>query len=168
MEVKEKKFISVVVLCLVISFLTFVVGCSKDSSFIGITDNNSMSAKDYNQFLKQHYPKACIISTFNDPRSAGKYRKTAGVHYGYDFLLPAGADVPAGWSGKVTAIYNWGYGEYGVQVTDGSRMVQYGHIVPTVRIGDKIEIGTIVGRTKISHVDVKMKVLGDYYDFGSK
>lgn len=125
-----------------------------------------MTAEDYEVYLQKKYPSARISSSFYNKRPLSQYRKKAGFHQGYDFILPKNSVVPAGWSGKVTNIVKWSNGEYAVQVSDGNRMVQYGHVAPLLKVGDQVKIGTNVGKTKIDHVDIKIKFYDNYIDYG--
>ncbi len=117
-----------------------------------------------------HWPQAWVSSTFYDWRTVSRYRRNAGLHLGYDLALPFGTPVSAGWPGMVTAIVPWTDSEYGVTVTNPSGLsVTYGHITPTVRLGDTIGVGSVVGRIASDHVDVKMRdASGRYIPFGEE
>lgn len=117
---------------------------------------------------RRHWPQAWVSSTFYDWRTVSKYRRKAGLHLGYDLALPFGTSVSAGWPGVVTSVVPWTDTEYGVTVRSLSGLsATYGHITPTVRVGDKIATGQVVGRIASDHVDVKIRDnQGRYVPFG--
>lgn len=119
---------------------------------------------------KRHWPSAWVTSTFYDWRTVSRYRRTAGLHLGYDVALPFGTPVSAGWAGRVTAIVPWTDTEYGVTVTSPQGLsVTYGHITPGVQLGDPISVGSVVGRIASDHVDVKMRdASGRFIPFGEE
>jgi hypothetical protein len=110
-----------------------------------------------------------VVSGFNDWRTVSVYRRHAGLHLGYDIVLPYGSRVPAAWPGKVVAITPWGGSQYGITVlADSGYEATYGHLSPLVRVGQRVAAGDFVGLTIIDHVDVKMRdSAGAYVDFGS-
>ena len=117
---------------------------------------------------KQNWAPAWVTSGFYDWRTVSKYRRRAGLHLGYDIAMPFGSPVAAGWPGTVTAIIPWTASQYGVtiQSPDGTE-VTYGHISPTVSLGQSISTGQTVGRIAADHVDVKMRdAYGQYVPFG--
>lgn len=117
---------------------------------------------------QKNWPAAWISSTFYDYRTTSKYRRQAGLHLGYDIALPFGARVSTGWPGRVVAIVPWTDTEYGVTVAsaDGTE-VTYGHITPTVSVGQHLLTGQTVGTIASDHVDVKMRDgKGRYIPFG--
>ncbi|OQA20414.1 MAG: Peptidase family M23 [bacterium ADurb.Bin363] len=126
----------------------------------------------YKDLMKSNYPETCITGEFNDWRSVSKYRSKAGYHLGYDFAAPEGTKVPAGWEGTVTDIIYWGYREFAVEVTGttetgAKQITQYGHLKPVkIYIGDKVKVGQTIGKIAVDHVDIKMKINGEYYDWG--
>jgi len=122
----------------------------------------------YMDIVKKIYPSAVISGTFYEWRDISKYRRVAGLHDGYDIALPSGTPVVAGWEGEVVDICPWYGQEYGVTVkSTGDIYVTYGHIVPMVKTGQKIMIGSIIGFVVIDHVDIKMKdSKNNYIDFG--
>ena len=79
----------------------------------------------------------------------------------------AGTPVRAAWSGRVVAITPWYGPEYGVSVLDSQGYeATYGHISPTVSVGQEIAIGDILGYVVVDHVDVKMRdSAGRFVDF---
>ncbi len=114
------------------------------------------------------YPQATVTGRFSDWRTVSRYRRHAGLHYGYDVAMAAGSTVVAGWPGRVTTIVNWCGEEYGITVTspDGYETT-YGHISTLVKPGQWVEGGEAVGRVVRDHVDIKMRdASGSYYDFG--
>lgn len=119
---------------------------------------------------KQNWPRAWVSSTFYDWRTTSQYRRKAGLHLGYDIALPFGAAVSAGWPGTVTAVVPWTRSEYGVSVTDPSgTTVTYGHITPSVAVGQTVQVGQTIGRIASDHVDVKMRDhRGNYLPFGEE
>lgn len=114
------------------------------------------------------FPEAWVSSTFYDPRSVSIYRRHAGLHLGYDIAMPAGAAVRVGWPGKVVSIAPWYTNQWGVTVASSNGTeVTYGHIVPSVRVGDVLDTGAVVGTVSLDHVDVKMRdANGNYVPFG--
>ncbi len=114
------------------------------------------------------YPPACVTSTFYDPRTVSKYRRRAGLHLGYDIAMPAGAEVRVGWPGRVVSIAPWYDNEWGVSVLSSNGIeVTYGHIVPGVTMGTALNVGDVVGKVSVNHVDVKMRDgAGNYVPFG--
>lgn len=116
------------------------------------------------------YPYAEVTSGFYDWRTVSQYRRNPGLHLGYDIAMPAGTPVRAGWSGTVVSVAPWTGTEWGITVVSGSGMeVTYGHLSPTVHVGDGIAVGDVVGTVAYDHVDVKMRDgAGNYVDFGGK
>lgn len=101
---------------------------------------------------------AYVSSGFHDYRAPSKYRRTAGIHAGYDIAMWAGSPVRAAWSGRVVAVVPWYGAEYGVTVRDSQGYeATYGHISPGVCVGDRVEVGQVVGTVVVDHVDVKMR-----------
>jgi hypothetical protein len=101
-------------------------------------------------------------------RTPSMYRLIGGLHNGYDIAYPPGTRIVAGWPGRVTSVANWYGAEYGVTVAsaDGFQTT-YGHLEPSVRSGDWVEPGDVVGRVVRDHVDIKMRdAVGRYVDFG--
>lgn len=119
--------------------------------------------------LRSRYPSATVVSGFNDWRTVSVYRRHAGLHLGYDIVLPYGSRVPAAWPGRVVAITPWGGSQYGITVlADSGYEATYGHLSPLVRVGQRVSPGDFVGTTIIDHVDVKMRdSAGAYVDFGT-
>jgi len=113
-------------------------------------------------------PGAVQTSGFYDWRTVSRYRRNPGLHLGYDIAMPAGTPVRAGWPGAVVSVAPWTEGEWGLTVRSASGTeVTYGHIRPSLSVGDPVQVGTIVGTIAIDHVDVKMRDLaGNYVDFG--
>jgi len=112
-------------------------------------------------------PGAFVSSGFHEWRTVSKYRSNPGLHAGYDIAMLAGAPVRAAWAGKVVAITPWYGSEFGVtvQLQNGFEAT-YGHISPTVRLGDRVGPGEILGTVVVDHVDVKMRDPGGrYVDF---
>lgn len=117
--------------------------------------------------LQMRYPTAVVTGRFNDWRILSRYRRQAGLHYGYDIALPPGSEVPAAWPGRVVAVTPWYGPQYGITVDCGGVEATYGHLIPLVKVGDTIRPGQVVGRTVIDHVDVKMRDGdGNYIDYG--
>ena len=114
------------------------------------------------------FPDAWVSSTFYEPRSVSVYRRHAGLHLGYDIAMPAGAAVRVGWPGRVVSIAPWYTNQWGVTVASSNGTeVTYGHIVPSVRVGDVLDTGSVVGTVSLDHVDVKMRDSnGNYVPFG--
>lgn len=117
---------------------------------------------------RKNWSQAWISGTFYDYRSVSQWRRNAGLHLGYDIALPYGTQVSAGWAGVVTAIVPWSDNEWGVTVeSPGGVNVTYGHIAPSVSVGQSVAVGQNVGRVAIDHVDVKMRdSAGQYVPFG--
>lgn len=111
---------------------------------------------------------ACLTSTFYDYRGLSLYRRQAGLHLGYDIAMEAGSGARVGWPGRVISIAPWAEGEWGVTVlSPDGREVTYGHIVPSVHLGQELQTGQIVGQIAKDHVDVKMRdAQGQYVPFG--
>jgi len=122
----------------------------------------------YVERVRAIYSEAEITGAFYDWRSVSMYRSAAGLHLGYDIALYAGRAVPAGWPGRVVDVIPWSDGEWGVAVelANGYR-VTYGHLSPTVSIGQFVQPGNTVGTVVRDHVDIKVKdPSGGYFDFG--
>lgn len=118
---------------------------------------------------RRSYAPAVVTSGFFDSRGVSRYRSRPGLHLGYDIAMPYGAPALAAWPGVVTAVVPWYGAEYGVTVlhADGTTAT-YGHIVPSVGCGSRVEPGTVVGTIASDHLDVKMRDgNGIPYDFGS-
>ena len=117
---------------------------------------------------RQYYPQALVTSGFWDPRSVSRYRSQPGLHSGYDIAMPAGWGARAAWPGTVTSILPWAEGEWGVKVVhaDGTSAT-YGHLVPSVQVGQKVSQGEVVGSIARDHLDVKMRdAQGHLFDYG--
>ena len=112
---------------------------------------------------------AYISSGFHDWRTVSKYRRHAGLHYGYDIAMLAGSPVRAAWPGTVVAITPWYGAEYGVTVRDDKGYeATYGHISPWVKVGTRVSSGTLLGSVVVDHVDVKMRnSRGQFVDFAA-
>jgi hypothetical protein len=123
---------------------------------------------DYVALQQRHFPGAVVTSGFYDWRTTSSYRSRAGLHLGYDVAMPYGCPFSAGWAGTVTAITPWGGQEYGITVVEpGGRSTTYGHVSPTVVLGQQVRAGEILGTIAYDHVDVKMRdAAGNYIDFG--
>ena len=118
--------------------------------------------------LRQKFPAAEITGRFWDPRSISIYRSHAGFHYGYDVAMPAGTVVPAAWPGKVVTVTPWYGQEHGISVVTGQREATYGHLIPLVQPGQRVQVGQAVGIVARNHVDVKMRGAGGkFIDFGA-
>ena len=159
------------ILYFLIIILLIAAGC--DNPFDPeLTISPAGNAEGYKKLIQTKYKDTVITGEFNDWRQISKYRSIPGYHYGYDFAAPQGTEVPAGWAGTVTYISDWGYGEYGVEITgetsSGEKQVTtYGHLNNIyVSLNKKISTGEIIGKIAVNHVDIKMKVNGSYYDFG--
>lgn len=114
------------------------------------------------------YPEAVVTGRFSDPRSVSIYRSHPGLHYGYDVAMPAGTVVPAAWEGEVVAITPWFGQEEGISVVTGSREATYGHLIPLVKVGQRLKVGDPVGIVARDHVDVKMRgPAGEFIDYGA-
>lgn len=109
---------------------------------------------------------AHVTSTFNDWRPPSGLRPCGGLHNGYDIGLDAGTTVPCGWPGRVTKIQVWWGEEHGITVETNNIEVTYGHLIPTVKVGDQLQPGDIVGRVARNHVDIKMHCDFGYIDWG--
>ncbi|MBN9414427.1 MAG: M23 family metallopeptidase [Candidatus Eremiobacteraeota bacterium] len=116
---------------------------------------------------RKSYGPAVVTSGFHDARGVSRYRSRPGVHSGYDIAMPAGASVRAAWSGQVRAIIPWADGEWGVEVVLGDgTSATYGHVVPGVSVGQRLEVGQTVGSVARDHVDVKMRdAQGTLFDY---
>ncbi|MFN8610282.1 MAG: peptidoglycan DD-metalloendopeptidase family protein [Vulcanimicrobiota bacterium] len=118
--------------------------------------------------VRGKYPEAVVTGRFSDARSVSIYRSHAGLHYGYDVAIPAGSIVPAAWEGEVVAITPWYGQEEGISVVTGSREATYGHLIPLVKVGQKLKVGDPVGIVARDHVDVKMRgPAGEFIDYGA-
>jgi len=118
--------------------------------------------------VRTKYPEAVVTGRFSDPRSLSIYRSHAGLHYGYDVAIPAGSVVPAAWDGEVVAITPWYGQEEGISVVSGSREATYGHLIPLVKVGQRVKMGDPVGIVARDHVDVKMRgPAGEFIDYGA-
>lgn len=113
---------------------------------------------DYVDRMRRIAPYARVTSDFHDYRPGR-------LHNGYDIGLDAGTPVPCGWSGRVIRLTPWYGGEYGITVETNGIEVTYGHLVPTVKTGDVLDAGDIVGRVAWDHVDIKMFCWAGYIDF---
>lgn len=116
------------------------------------------------------YSDAVVTSGFYDWRTVSQYRRNAGLHLGYDIAMPAGTPVRAGWAGAVVSVAPWTDTEWGVTVVSGNGTeVTYGHVSPSLSVGDGVAVGDVVGTVAYDHVDVKMRdSAGNYVDFGGK
>ena len=118
--------------------------------------------------VRTKYPEAVVTGRFSDPRGVSIYRSHPGLHYGYDLAIPAGSVVPAAWEGEVVAITPWYGQEEGISVVSGSREATYGHLIPLVKVGQRVKIGDPVGIVARDHVDVKMRgPAGEFIDYGA-
>lgn len=117
---------------------------------------------------RKNWSQAWVSGTFYDYRTVSQWRRQAGLHLGYDIALPYGTSVSAGWGGVVTSIVPWSDTEWGVTVeSPGGVNVTYGHIAPSVTVGQSVAVGQTVGRVALDHVDVKMRdSSGQYIPFG--
>lgn len=113
---------------------------------------------DYLHRMRRIAPYARITSTFYEPRPGR-------LHNGYDIGLDAGTSVPCGWAGRVVRITPWYGNECGITVQTHGIEVTYGHLVPSVKEGDVLASGDIVGHVAYDHVDVKMMIEDEYIDF---
>lgn len=103
-------------------------------------------------------PGAFISSGFYDWRSVSKYRRHPGLHYGYDIAMLSGTPVRATWPGVVVAVTPWFGDEFGITVRGSEGLeVTYGHVLPLVTPGERVEAGRILGRVAVDHVDVKVR-----------
>lgn len=114
------------------------------------------------------YPYAEVTGRFHDWRGVSRYRRSAGLHLGYDIAMPAGTPVRAGWAGSVVSIAPWSDREWGITVSSSSGIeTTYGHLSPGVGVGNVVEAGDVVGTVVVDHVDVKMRdASGNCVDFG--
>jgi hypothetical protein len=103
---------------------------------------------------------AQVTSGFDDYRPGRK-------HNGYDVGLDAGTPVPAGWGGVVTKIEPWYGDEHCITVRVGDVDVNYGHVIPTVKVGQVLRRGDILGTVAYDHVDIKMHDGQSYIDFNT-
>ncbi|MBS2033392.1 M23 family metallopeptidase [bacterium] len=118
--------------------------------------------------VRSKYPEAVVTGRFSDPRTVSIYRSHAGLHYGYDVAIPGGSVVPAAWEGEVVAITPWYGQEEGISVVTGSREATYGHLIPLVKVGQRVKVGDPVGIVARDHVDVKMRgPAGEFIDYGA-
>lgn len=125
---------------------------------------------EYLGILDRVTPGGLITGRFNDWRSPSMYRAVGGRHNGYDVALPRGSRIVVGWPGRVSAITNWYGSEYGITVVspEGFHTI-YGHLAPSVRIGQWLEPGDAVGTIVRDHVDIKMKDAGGHsIDFAQR
>ncbi|MGM9998574.1 MAG: peptidoglycan DD-metalloendopeptidase family protein [Candidatus Bruticola sp.] len=135
-----------------------------------VISHQVMSLTDLVNLQRQSCSWACVTSTFYDYRSVSIYRRRAGLHLGYDIAMQAGSAARAGWPGTVISIAPWSDSEWGVTVASSNGVeVTYGHIVPSVRLGQIVNTGDPVGTIAINHVDIKMRGAdGAYIPFGEK
>lgn len=122
----------------------------------------------YVQLQQRFYPQAFVSGTFYDWRTTSVYRRNAGLHLGYDVAMPYGTPFSAGWSGTVVSIAHWYGPQYGitVQMTNGWT-VTYGHVSPSVSVGQVVAPGDVMGTIALDHVDIKMRdAAGNYVAFG--
>jgi len=140
---------------------------SADSS-IAYASSDQNDLQSYLRLAHKVDPYALITGWFWDWRSVSQYRSNPGYHFGYDIAMPAGTQVPAGWTGQVTSIANWAYGEWGISiVTRDGYTITYGHLAPRVSEGSFVNVGDIVGTVAVNHVDIKIKdPQGSFVDFG--
>ena len=88
---------------------------------------------------RRHFPGAYVSSGFYDWRTVSRYRSHAGLHLGYDIVMPYGTAVSAGWPGTVTSVAQWYGSEYGITVLSPSgSQVTYGHLSPLVNVGQEV------------------------------
>lgn len=121
------------------------------------------------RWQRQTYSGAVVTSGFYEARGLSRYRSRPGLHAGYDIAMPAGSGARAAWPATVRSIIPWAEGEWGVEVAheDGTTAT-YGHILPKVEVGQKLEPGQVVGLIARDHLDVKMRDLqGSLFDYGS-
>jgi murein DD-endopeptidase MepM/ murein hydrolase activator NlpD len=160
--------------CIFPVILIFIILAGCDSPFNEETYSKTTKgseAERYKNIMKLNYSDTVITGRFHDWRDVSKYRSVAGYHNGYDYAAPEGTAITAGWEGTVSDIAYWGYGEYAVQITGyvncNKQMVQYGHLNNIkVNKGEKIKTGQIIGYIAVDHLDLKMKINNQYYDFG--
>ncbi len=119
-------------------------------------------------FQQRYFPSAFVSSTFYDWRTVSVYRRNAGLHLGYDIAMPFGTPCAAGWAGTVISIAHWYGPQYGVTVQMPTGWtVTYGHLSPSVSVGQQILPGDVLGTIALDHVDVKMRdAVGNYIPFG--
>lgn len=119
---------------------------------------------------RRSYRAATVTSGFADARGVSRYRKSPGLHLGYDVAMPAGTPVRCAWPGTVVRVTPWSETEWGITVRheDGSEAT-YGHLsTPATSIGDRVPIDRVLGLVAIDHVDVKMRDAdGRPLDFGA-
>jgi len=122
---------------------------------------------DYVNLLRKYFPLAQVTGRFQDWRTTSKYRRHAGLHYGYDIYLEKGTKIPVLWDGTVTDVINWYGEEYGVTVSSsGGLNLTYGHVSPRVEPGQKVSRGDIIALCWSDHVDLKMRdSAGNFVDF---
>lgn len=121
------------------------------------------------RWQRQAYAGAVVTSGFYETRGLSRYRSRPGLHAGYDIAMPAGSGARAAWPATVRSLIPWAEGEWGVEVAheDGTTAT-YGHILPRVEVGQKLEPGQVVGLIARDHLDVKMRDLqGSLFDYGS-
>ena len=110
---------------------------------------------------------AFISSGFYDWRGPSKYRSRPGLHAGYDIAMLAGSRVRTPWPGEVVAITPWYGEEFGVTLRLPNGLeATFGHIAPSVSLGQVLARGAVVGRVVVDHVDVKVRNASGYVDFG--
>lgn len=124
--------------------------------------------EEYLKRIQRIDPYAVITGWFDDWRDVSIYRSHAGYHLGYDIGLLKGFAVPSGWSGTIVDIVPWASNEWGIYLeTKEGYIISFGHLVPTVRIGAKIDPGMTVGTVSVNHVDIKVRDRqGRYIDIG--
>ena len=103
----------------------------------------------------QRPPTITTDSTGQNPISNfGQFRQyynagAGGYHQGSDIGMDADSPVINIQKGKVVDAYNTGFGKYGgaavVEHEDGSQFV-YGHITPSVSVGDEVGVGAELGK----------------------
>jgi hypothetical protein len=122
---------------------------------------------DYVNLLRKYFPLAQVTGRFQDWRTTSKYRRHAGLHYGYDIYLEKGTKIPVLCDGTVTDVINWYGEEYGVTVSSsGGLNLTYGHVSPRVEPGQKVSRGDIIALCWSDHVDLKMRdSAGNFVDF---
>ncbi|MBM3463012.1 MAG: hypothetical protein FJX76_12995 [Armatimonadetes bacterium] len=122
----------------------------------------------YMKLLSRTSPGGIVTGRFHDWRTPSVYRLVGGLHNGYDIAFPPGTAIVAGWPGRVVAVTPWYGAEYGITVaSEGGYQTTYGHLVPTVSVGDSVRPGDVVGRVVNDHVDIKMRSDFGYVDFGN-
>ncbi|MEQ8189471.1 MAG: M23 family metallopeptidase [Candidatus Eremiobacterota bacterium] len=122
---------------------------------------------DYLNLTRKYFPLAEVTGRFQDWRTTSKYRRRAGLHYGYDIYLEKGTKIPVLWDGIVTDVINWYGEEYGVTVmSSGGLYLTYGHVRPVVEPGQKVSRGDIIALCWSDHVDLKLRdSAGNFVDF---